>query len=241
MAYDYKQGKISMEEILNNSTSIEEKILPKDDSNFTYGNGIKSWIGSIFVDIIGSTQLIKNNNEVVVSKILRAFTSEIINIMNGSDNVREIGVRGDCVYGVFITPTKEEVYALADISFDINTLINMLNKLLTKKNFPTINVGIGVAIGEDLIIKAGKKGTGINDKIWIGNAVVDACNLANKAGRNGLNNIGFTSITYENFIEQLEKRNQGNPVRSWFNKDNYGNYFGNLIDINFNDWINQNL
>ena len=50
----------------------------------------------------------------------------------------------------------------------------MLNKLFSKKGFPNIKVGIGVGIGEDLIVKAGKKGTGINDRIWIGKAVIDA-------------------------------------------------------------------
>src|SRR5699024_11063781 len=112
---------------------------------------------------------------------LRSFSSEIITIMNSSDNVREIGIRGDCVYGVFFCPTKQSIYELANIAFHINTLIKMLNKLFIQNGYHQIEVGIGVSIGnhKDLIIKAGKKGTGINDKIWIGDAVVNACNIAN--------------------------------------------------------------
>ena len=42
--------------------------------------------------------------------------------------------------------------------------------------------------------------TGIKDRIWIGKAVIDACVLADKAGRNGNAIIGVSSLAYENFI-----------------------------------------
>jgi hypothetical protein len=245
MIYDYKEGKKRIEDILNNSAEIKKsETIPKDDSNFTYDNGIRSWIGSIFVDIIGSKKLIQNQKDIIVAKVLRSFTAEIITIMNSSANARQIGVRGDCVYGVFSTPYQSSIYELMDISSYINTMVKMLNKLLTKKGYPNISVGIGVAVGEDLIIKAGAKGTGINDRIWIGEAVVDACVLADKAGRNGKATIGYSSKAYENFIEELEKGNAN--ARSWFYKNiDYSTgkteYYGDIIDINFNKWIIDNI
>ena len=42
MFYDYKEGKNKLEEILNNNTEIQNKNVPKDDTNFTYDNGIRS-------------------------------------------------------------------------------------------------------------------------------------------------------------------------------------------------------
>lgn len=244
MKYDYKKGKEDVEKILENNTEILEKDIPKNDDNFTYGNGIKSWVGSVFVDIIESTELIKNNDELEVSKILRSFSSEIITIMNSSDNVREIGIRGDCVYGVFFCPTKQSTYELANIAFHINTLVKMLNKLFRKKDYHQISVGIGVSIGnhKDLIIKAGKKGTGINDKIWIGDAVVNACNIANEAGRNMNGTIGFSSNTYDNFIDILEKNNSGKNVRSWFSYNAYTKtYYANIVKSEFDKWIDDNI
>lgn len=244
MYYDYKEGKKKIEEILNNNTEIQKKDIPKDDSNFTYNNGVKSWIGSIFVDIVGSKKLIEGENDIVVSKVLRSFTSEIISIMNNSDKVRQIGVRGDCVYGVFSTPDKEDVYDLFIISSYINTLVKMLNKLFSKNGYPNIYVGIGVGIGEDLIVKAGKKGTGINDRIWIGRAVIDACVLADKAGRNGNASIGYSDLTYNNFIEKLLKVNSN--AKDWF-AGNYDYsigktvYYADVINIDFNNWIDDNL
>ncbi len=244
MYYDYKKGKKKIEEILNNNTEIQNKNIPKDDNNFTYDNGIRSWIGSIFVDIVGSKKLIEGEKDIVVAKVLRSFTSEIISIMNSTNNARQIGVRGDCVYGVFSTPYQSDILELLALSSYINCFINMLNKLFSKKGFPNINVGIGIGVGEDLIVKAGKKGTGINDRIWIGKAVIDACVLADKAGRNGNGIIGVSSLAYNNFIEKLEESNS--EARSWFTQKydydiNSSTYYANIINTDFDDWIKENL
>lgn len=115
----------------------------------------------------------------------------------------------------------------------------MINKLLTTKGFKNISVGIGVSIGEDLIVKAGQKGSGINDRIWIGDAVVRASKLSNIAGRQGKNTIGFSSIAYENFIEELEKRVPCS--KSWFTYDYTQNaYFTYLTMREFEKWIDNN-
>lgn len=238
MSYDYKNGKKVVEEILNNTAEIEEKNVPKDETDLTYGNGIKSYIGSIFIDIIGSTDLIKNNSELKVAKILRAFTSEAISILNLTDNVRQIGVRGDCVYGIYSTPYTTDIYELFDLTCYLNDLIKMLNKIFKSYEYQNISAGIGLAVGHDLIVKVGKKGTGINDKIWIGDAVVDACNLANKAGRNGKKKIGINKLAYENFIGILEEKNKDKNVKSWFNYDYYDNaYYCDVIMTEFDNWI----
>lgn len=242
MNYDYVLGKERIEKILNNNIAISEKKLPKDDSQFTYDNGINCYIGSIFVDIVKSSEIIQEEAPINVSKILRSFTSEIICIMNSSDNIREIGVRGDCVYGIYATPYKQSIYELADIAFNINTFIAMLNKLLSKINFKNIQVGIGVAFGKDLVVKAGQKGTGINDRIWIGNAVVVASNLANVAGRNGKKSIAFSNVTYDNFIDLFKKNSSKNPqeINSWFKYDFvYEAYFCSLVKAKFNNWVSR--
>ena len=99
--YSFEEGKNRINDILKNNAEVEKKEVPKDDSKFTYDNGIKSWIGAIFVDIVKSSEIIENEEEKKVSKILRSFSSELITIMNSSANVREIGIRGDCVYGIY--------------------------------------------------------------------------------------------------------------------------------------------
>lgn len=243
--YDFEEGKKRINEILKNNEEIQEKEVPKDDAQFTYSNGIKSWIGSIFVDIVDSSELIKNEKEIEVSKILRVFSSELITILNSSDNVREIGIRGDCVYGIYNTPKKNDAYELVQMASYINTSMKMINKLLKKQGLKMIEVGIGVSIGKDLIVKAGKKGTGINDKIWIGDAVVKACNLANVAGRNGKDIIGFSNLAYDNFIDILiENVNNKTEqeIKNWFKYDCSNKaYFADIVYPDSVEWIEKNI
>lgn len=243
--YSFEEGKNRINDILKNNAEVEKKEVPKDDSKFTYDNGIKSWIGAIFVDIVKSSEIIENEEEKKVSKILRSFSSELITIMNSSANVREIGIRGDCVYGIYNTPYQGDINELVDIAAYINTAMKMLNKLFIKHGLKEIKVGIGVSVGEDLIVKAGRKGTGINDKIWIGTAVVNASNLSNIAGRNGKAKMAFSKIAYDNFIDIMVKndtKNSEQTIKGWFNYDPYQRaYFADIVYTDSDEWIENNV
>ena len=98
--YDYKQGKNRVESIFDNYMEIEEKNKLPSDDNFTFENGYLSWVTAVFVDIRDSTTIFSNNDE-PTAKLVRAFTSEIIEILRVDDNLREIGIRGDCVYAIY--------------------------------------------------------------------------------------------------------------------------------------------
>ena len=93
---------------------------------------------------------------------------------------------------------------------------------------------------EELIIKSGKTGTGINDKIWIGKAVVDASNLSGIANRNGIKPIAMSSVFYCNVIDLLVKENVN--YNKWI-EYNYTNncYHCNIIDTKFNSWIDNGM
>ena len=100
MGYDYREGKKRIKEILDNNTTVNETDAVPSDDNFTFENSYYSWVTSIFVDIRDSSDLFANSDKIVVSKIIRSFTSEIIEILRNDNNLREIGIRGD-VYMLF--------------------------------------------------------------------------------------------------------------------------------------------
>lgn len=246
--YDYKQGKNRIESILDNYMEIEEKNKLPSDDNFTFDNGYLSWITAIFVDIRDSSSLFADKDKEKVAKLIRSFTSELIEILRddvGDSLVREIGIRGDCVYAVYTTPNKEDIYKCADKTFYINTFINMFNKLLNDRGYSKLRVGIGMATDKELVVKAGRKGIGINSKVWIGRAVTMASNLSGLGDKNGNKRIMYSSCSYNNFIEQLEKTHPNKTPRTWFNKkyDSYGNiiYNTNAIKTDFNNWINNDF
>lgn len=160
--YDYINGKRRVNEILNDSNEIEEKEKVPKENDFTFHNGYFAWVTAVFVDIRDSTSIFTENKKTSTSKIIRAFTSEVIEILKNDDNLREIGIRGDCVYAIYTTSQKYEDYEIANKVFYVNTFMKMLNKLLQNKNMKTIKVGIGVSTAQELVVKAGREKTGIN-------------------------------------------------------------------------------
>lgn len=240
MLYDYKAGKKRIEEILDNDLSvIEQKNLPKDDS-FTFDNAYYSWVSAIFVDIRDSTKLFNNEDKEEVSKVIRAFTSEVIEILRNDDGLREIGIRGDCVYAIYSTPMQADTYEVYNKTICINTLLNMLNKLYSQRGLNPIKAGIGMSTAKELVVKAGRKGVNINNKVWIGSSVTKASKFSSQANKNGIGPIAISSCTYSNIIE-LEKAAQGEDCASWFTSQydfDLGTYYDcSLVRTDFNNWI----
>lgn len=238
--YDYKSGKKRIDEILDNNLEVLEKDKIPTDNDFTFDNAYKSWITSIFIDIRNSSELFSNEDKELMAKIIKCFTSEVIEILRIDDNLREIGIRGDCVYAIYTTQCTNDIYNILYMSFYINTFMSMLNGLLYNKGIQNISVGIGLSTAEELVIKAGRKGAGINNKVWIGEAVSKASKLSSLGNKNWLNSIILSNLLYSNTIDILVKIS-GEKAKDWFNEhydSDYGTYYdANVIIKDFNEWI----
>ena len=94
---------------------------------------------------------------------------------------------------------------------------------------PKFKIGIGLGCSKDLVIKAGKKGTGINDLIWIGDAVIDACKLSSQGNIDSFEPIVMSDCFYTNIkdgkansketysdccSQKYSNKRQGNP--QWY-------------------------
>ena len=243
--YDYKTSKANIINILKSKTPIESKSNIPCDKEFTYENGVKTWIASIFIDIENSSELFKNKDE-KLARLMRAFTSEIICIFQDLNLYNEIGIRGDCVYVIYDIKTNADLVKVFKIAYKLNTFMKMFNKIILDNGYDEIVAGIGIGCDEDLIIKAGRSGTGINDKIWIGKAVVDASNLSSIAHRNSVENIAMSELFYNKVINILNNSNPNysNWIKKTYKIDKYGNktkevfYHCNIIQIDFGKWIN---
>ena len=101
MSYNYKEGKKRILEILNDENDIKQVDTIPQDSEFTYDNGYYGWVTSLFVDIRKSTELFSENKKSSTARIIRSFTSEIIEILHSDNNLREIEFV-EIVYTLFI-------------------------------------------------------------------------------------------------------------------------------------------
>lgn len=243
-SYDYKERKKKVEEILDNTDKVQEvKKFPRDE-DFTYENGYKAWAGAIFVDLRDSTNLFTNRDDVDISKVIRGFTSEIIEILRkdaDANELKEIGIRGDCVYAVYSVQYQSDIYDIANRSFYVNTYLKMLNKLLDDRGLPNIRAGIGLATTKTLAVKAGRKSSGISNLVWIGESVAKAAKLSDLGNKDGHSPIVMSNIFFTNYIEQEKNEN----AKSWFTEkttNDLGTYYhGNLIKAEFNNWISNGM
>ena len=246
--YDYIQGKNRVESILDNHMIIEKKKKLPVDGNFTFENGYRTWLTSIFIDIRDSSRLFTSKNQEETAKVIRAFISELIEILRDDDGfMLEIGIRGDCVYAIYNTPSKEDILNCANKTFYANTFIEMFNKMLWRRGIEPIKAGIGMSTGCDLVIKTGRKGIGINEKVWIGTAVTEASNLSSLGDKNDYRRLMYSWRSYINFIDGLKARNSEKDVEKWFTSinnpiPNIGNvYNADIIQSTFNEWIKFNV
>lgn len=243
--YDYKERKKKVEEILDNTDKVNEVTLFPRDEDFTYTNGYKAWAGALFVDLRNSTNLFADKNDVDIAKVIRGFTSEVIEILkkDSDSNLKEIGIRGDCVYAVYSTPLQSDIYDIADRAFHINTYIKMLNKLLVNRNLPSIKAGIGLAAQQTLAVKAGRKSSGIHNLVWIGEAVAKAANLSDLGNKGSIDPIVMSSTFHHNY---LKAQNGNDPSSTKWWKQGYDNQYGtfyhaNLVKSDFNSWIESGM
>lgn len=237
--YNFRNSKANVLNILKSPISIQRKnIIPSAEDSFTYDNAMICWVSAIFIDIKNSSELFREKNT-RLAKMLRAFTSELITIFQDFELYNQIGIRGDCVYAIYSTPSESDVNMVFDVAKKANTFLKMFNVLLAQQGLERIDAGIGLGCDKELIFKAGRSGTGINDKIWIGKAIVDAANLSSVANRHGYKRIAMNK-TFYSIVQEKNKFISFDHIgsRKWFD-DAF--YQCDAKEPAFNRWIDSGM
>lgn len=82
------------------------------------------------------------------------------------------------------------------------------------------------------MIKAGYKGSTINEVTWIGNLVSDTAYLCSKANRSNSKKILYSNIFYSNLKEKNQKKLNKNKSLDC--------YEGTIINTKMDDWVQEN-
>ncbi len=232
--YDLGKSVERISEILDGSDASYEdhKGIPSRDS-LSFTNGYYVDVTVLFVDIRGSKELSEKHTRPVLAKIYRAYVSEIVAVLKGNTTVSEIYIEGDGVWAVFNTTTKIDVNSVFITAAQVASLIDVLNVKLTKKGYSTIEVGIGLDDGESLYIKAGYKGSGINEVVWIGRVVgtcAALCGYGNKLWSD--REIMVSEIVYGNLTDTNKKLLEWSQAR--------GCYHGFVVNVAMDQWVKEN-
>lgn len=244
--YIFKDGLNRIDEILESKNEFEEKEFVPKKEDLTYKNGKYVECVALFIDLRGSTELInKQGRTPTLAKIYRTYISESVAIINSFKTCREINIVGDGVSAVF--SKKEGNDPVADslkASSMLRTIIDVLNTKYNKKrwtNFKEIKAGIGLAKGRALVIKAGYKGSGINDLVYMGDVVNKASKMCDLANKKYDAPIVVTESVYE---ESNVEANETKTFQDFFDckhHENYGYiYTGNYYRIEMHDWVEKN-
>lgn len=230
IAYDYPKSFERIDKILDESdNSFEElKSIPSREK-LTYNNGFYVYCSAIFVDIRKSSQLTDKHLRPKLAKLYRVFISEVVAVMNGNELCAEINIIGDCVSGIFNTPSKDDINSVFSIAAEVASLIKVMNCKFKKREIEQIEVGIGISYGRALMIKAGYNGSGINDVVWMGDVVNESSKLSNAAANNQI-------IVSKVFHDNLNEGNQ-----SFLNQSLWNDYYsGYIVNIRMDGWYEEN-
>jgi class 3 adenylate cyclase len=152
--------------------------------------------------------------------------------MNGSPKCAEINIAGNCVRGVFDSPLSEDMDEVFSTAGKISSVIDLLNYRFKKSNLREIIVGIGIAYGKAVVIKAGYKGSSINEVLWSGEALEEASRLANFAN---LDPTDKETMVSESVFYNLNSDNQ--KILTFNSARNC--YHGDPVNYYIDRWLKQ--
>lgn len=229
--YDFNSSLERIDDILSaKDSTFEEKDSIPSRSDLTFTNGFYVNCTALFVDIIDSSSLPEKQNRPVLAKIYRSFISEMVALMNGNELSKEVNINGDCVWCVCDTPYKKDIDDVFCLAAQVCSLVDVLNYKLQKKGYQSYRVGVGIDYGRALMIKAGHSGSSINDVVWMGDVVNQACHLCSNANSGYFDKRVFLSNVIYNNLNDVNKE--------LCTKDTARNiYQANIVNILMNDWL----
>lgn len=229
--YNFNSSLSRIDEILDASNdSFKESDSIVNRENLTYKNGFYVYCTALFVDIRDSSNMTDAHKRPVLAKIYRSFISEMVALMNGHDTCREVNINGDCVWCVCETKYKTDIDGVFSLAAKACSLVDILNYKLKIKNYQTYQVGVGIDYGRALMIKAGNDGSAIDDVVWMGDVVNQACHLCNEANSGFFDKRVFLSnIIYDNLNDNnktLCSKDGGRDI-----------YQADVVNINMSKWL----
>jgi len=187
------------------------------------------------MDIRESSKLPDKYRRPTLAKIFRSYISESVAVLNANSKCKEINIHGDSVWGVFNTPKMSDIDSAFSTAARLSSVVDILNCRFKKKtnNIEPITVGIGMDYGRALMLKAGYKGSAINDVVWMGDVVNQATNLCSYGNKSyGDRELMLSSVIHQNLNEHNQSLVYYNSGRSC--------YHGNIHNTAMNNWVNQN-
>lgn len=205
-----------------------------DREGLTYTNGYYVNCSAVFVDMRDSSKLAERHRRPTLAKLYRAYISELVALFNADPLCKEVNIHGDAVWGVFDSPYKSNIDDIFSRAVMARSLIDVLNCRLARYSIAAIAAGVGMSYGRALMIKAGYKGSAIDEVVWMGDVVNEAAHLAHDARR------GWAAppmLMSDVFFSNLNEHNSS-LCQPWSGR--WGVYQSSAINTIIDDWLTAN-
>lgn len=234
--YSVQDSVNRIDAILSGTDASYEEVneIPSRDK-LTFTNGFYVYCTCIVMDIRASSKLPDKYKRPTLAKIYRSYISEAVAVLNGNADCKEINIHGDSVWGVFNTPNKSNIDYAFSTAARLSSVVDILNCRYKKKtnNIEPITVGIGMDYGRALMLKAGYKGSSINDVVWMGDVVNHATKLCSYGNKTWADKELMASDTIrQNLNESNQKLLEYNGNRSC--------YHGHVVNTDMDNWTKAN-
>jgi class 3 adenylate cyclase len=232
--YKVEESAARMNEILTSSDVSYEEVnsIPSRD-RLTFTNGFYVNCTALFVDIRKSSELPGKHTRPRLARLYRTYISEVVAVINANGRCAEISIVGDSVSGILDTPNKVDIDWVFATAARLASLNDIMNYKFKKNDISEIAVGIGVAYGRALMIKAGYNGSGINDVVWMGDVVNEASKLCQYGNQTWYDReVMVSNVIYSNLSERNRSLVEKNSQRDC--------YHGNIINLEMDGWRREN-
>lgn len=230
LADDTKSG---IDGVLKEAWSITAgTVVPETDDIALKNGGRRIDATYLYADLAGSSKLAQTVNDEIVAKVIRSYLNAAARILKHQGGAIR-SYDGDRVMAIFIGSSKNSSAAIA--AFHLNWAVQKVirDKLDTKwpKSLTdyTMHHGVGIAIGEALIVRAGVRNS--NDLVSIGSAPNVAAKLSELRRAP---DIYIASGVYGMLNEKAKLRNDG--VSTIWSKQQNASVGGSTVEVYGTDY-----
>jgi class 3 adenylate cyclase len=229
--FDHEESACRIRDILAipDSAYIEKDSIPAREE-LTFDNGFYVNACAVFVDIRGSKKLADQLKLPALARVNRLFISEMVAVLRDHMNVREMFIEGDCVWAVYDTPMKHDIDGAFSRCYSAVSLVDIFNHYLARSGISPLRIGVGIDYGRALMIKAGHKGSGVNEIVWTGRLVGKAAQLCSFGNRTYADHpIMVSGVVQQNLNDNNKK------LLSW--NQNRECWHGHVVQTGMNNWL----
>lgn len=199
-AYDIAAGTLEFRE----STTI-----PEVSNHLKYTEIVEMHLAMLFVDIKGYTKLVQDQNPKKIARIMTLYVTEMGAAIRHHEGTI-VSIEGDGLLAAFNAKENHKFNACEKAvrcAVTMNTLLEfVVNKRLKDIGYDTLNCRYGVDYGRVIIKRAGIRGEGKNELLFIGKATNHASKFLSIASSNEL---VISEDVYTNLSESYTDSNKG--------------------------------